>query len=329
MNKTIVIALGLLLLILVEAAPAQQIRPPVQVIFDTDMGPDYDDVGAIALLHALADSGKAVILATIASSKYEGVAAVLNILNTYFHKPGIPIAVPKGKAVDKRDFQHWTDTLIANYPHAIHTNAEVPDAVTLYRKLLSKQPDNSVTLITVGFLTNIANLLLSGPDQYSSLNGKALVRKKVKNMVCMAGIFPSGKEFNVEEDAEASRTVFDNWQKPLLFSGFEIGRKIRTGIPLIHNDAISGSPVKDVFRISIPLDKNDSEGRMSWDETAVLVGILGHAPYYTLHRGSIVVDKNGSNTWNDKKKKQSYLVEKAPPEEVQSIINNLMMHQPQ
>jgi hypothetical protein len=29
------------------------------VIFDTDMGPDYDDVGAIALLHAFADSGKA------------------------------------------------------------------------------------------------------------------------------------------------------------------------------------------------------------------------------------------------------------------------------
>src|SRR5690606_5203914 len=27
--------------------------PPVAVIFDTDMGPDYDDVGALAVLHAL------------------------------------------------------------------------------------------------------------------------------------------------------------------------------------------------------------------------------------------------------------------------------------
>lgn len=36
---------------------AQKKLPPA-VIFDTDMGPDYDDVGAIALLHAFADKGK-------------------------------------------------------------------------------------------------------------------------------------------------------------------------------------------------------------------------------------------------------------------------------
>lgn len=31
------------------------------------MGPDYDDVGAIAILHALADLGECEILATLAS----------------------------------------------------------------------------------------------------------------------------------------------------------------------------------------------------------------------------------------------------------------------
>ena len=30
---------------------------PMHVIFDTDFGPDYDDVGAITLLHGFADSG--------------------------------------------------------------------------------------------------------------------------------------------------------------------------------------------------------------------------------------------------------------------------------
>src|ERR1700709_1114143 len=79
-----------------------QNHPSKPVIFDTDMGPDYDDVGAITLLHAFADSGKAKILATIASTRYEGVAAVLSALNTYFKRPAIPIAVPKGNAVDKR-----------------------------------------------------------------------------------------------------------------------------------------------------------------------------------------------------------------------------------
>jgi pyrimidine-specific ribonucleoside hydrolase len=49
-----------------KAAPVQ--NKPLAVIFDPDMGPDYDDVGAITLLHAFADGGKANILATIAST---------------------------------------------------------------------------------------------------------------------------------------------------------------------------------------------------------------------------------------------------------------------
>ena len=40
---------------------------PVAVIFDTDMGPDYDDAEAVALLPALADSGDARIPATMAN----------------------------------------------------------------------------------------------------------------------------------------------------------------------------------------------------------------------------------------------------------------------
>ena len=36
----------------------------VKIILDTDISPDYDDVGAMAVLHALAKRGEAEILAT-------------------------------------------------------------------------------------------------------------------------------------------------------------------------------------------------------------------------------------------------------------------------
>jgi pyrimidine-specific ribonucleoside hydrolase len=189
--------------LLLTNAQQEKIKP---IIFDTDMGPDYDDVGALTLLHAFADSGTVKILATLASTKYEGVAAVLNVLNTYFKKPGIPIGVPAGNAITQKDWQHWTDTLIAKYPHAIKNNSDVPDAVTLYRQILASQSDNSVTIVTVGFLTNMSNLLQSKPDQYSSLTGTELVNKKVKELVCMAGRFPTGHEFNIKEDAPAQHT---------------------------------------------------------------------------------------------------------------------------
>lgn len=310
----------------ISQAQQQKIKP---VIFDTDMGPDYDDVGAITLLHAYADSGKVKILATMASTKFEGVAAVLNVLNTYFKRPSIPIGVPKGNAITQKDWQHWTDTLITKYPHVVNSNSEVPDAVELYRKILAQQRDKSVTIITVGFLTNISNLLQSKPDHYSPLTGRDLIKKKVKLMVCMAGKFPEGYEYNVKEDARASKYVFENWPKSILFSGFEIGQKIKTGLPLINNDAIQNSPVKDVFRISIPMAKEDSAGRMSWDQTAVLVAVNGYRPFYKIKKGKINIKEDGSNTWGDIGTNHYYLVEDRPVADVQDIINSLMMHQPQ
>src|ERR1700729_4357766 len=71
---------------------------PIHVIFDTDMATDYDDIGAITLLHYYADHGQAEILATIANTKYPRIAAVLSVMNTYFKMPDIPIGVPTGSA---------------------------------------------------------------------------------------------------------------------------------------------------------------------------------------------------------------------------------------
>lgn len=308
---------------------AQKNNPkPVNLIFDSDMGPDYDDVGAIAILHALADKGDVNILATIASTQYEGVAGVLNVFNTYFNRPDIPIGVPRGNALKLRDWQHWTDTLLAKYPHKIKSNSNAPDAVPLYRKILAAQPDKSVTIVTVGFLTNLSNLLNSGADKYSALSGKELIKKKVKLLVCMAGKFPSGSEFNVMKDAASSQNAYENWNTPVIFSGFEIGDHLKAGLPLIHNKAIQNSPVKDVFRISIPLAKEDSAGRKSWDETAVIVAIKGYSPWYTLHKGRIKVADDGKNTWDDNSKGQAYLVERMYPEGMESLINELIQHQP-
>lgn len=307
--------------------PGNDTRTP-NIIFDSDIGPDYDDVGAITILHVMADRGEARILATIASNKYEGIAGVLDVFNTYFHRPGIPIGVPKGEAVSKDAPQHWTDSILARYPHAIKSNAEVPDAVPLYRKVLAAQPDTSVTIVTVGFLTNMANLLASGPDSLSDLSGVDLVRKKVKRLVTMGGMFPSGREFNIFNDPPASKAALEHWPTPVVFSGFEIGKNIFTGLPLVHNDAIQGDPAKDVFSISIPLSPQDSAGRMSWDETAVLTAVRGYEPYFDVREGRIQIADDGSNTWDETGKGQFYLVEKMPFAELADTINALMMQQP-
>jgi len=313
---------------MISVSSEAQKTKPVPVIFDSDMGPDYDDVGALTLLHAFADSGYINILATIASTKYEGVGAVFNVLNTYFKRPDLLIGVPKGKALELKDNQHWTDTLLLNYPHKIKKNDEVLSAIDVYRKSLASQPDGSVAIITVGFLTNLADLLQSAPDKYSKLTGKELVRKKVKQLVCMAGSFPAGNEFNVRMDAASSKVVFENWETPILFSGVEIGMKIKTGLPLVNDRSIKNSPVKDAFRICIPLSPQDSAGRMSWDQTAVLIAVKGYKPWWNIQTGKIKVAEDGSNTWENGNSLHSYLVESQSPIIVRGLINNLMMHYP-
>lgn len=301
---------------------------PVKIIFDSDLGPDYDDVGALAFLHAMADSGKADILATLSSNKNELVAPSIEVINTYFGRPGLPIGAPKTEGVNLGSSQHWADSIIAKYPHKIKSTDDVPDAVEIYRKILNEQPDSSVTVVTVGFLTNLSNLLKSQPDNISPLTGKELVSKKVRKLVSMAGRFPQGKEFNLYLDSVASGYVYSNWPGEITFTGWEIGSQIFTGLRLIKSD-ISGSPVKDVFRISISTSEEDKNGRMSWDETAVLIGIYGTGGFFDTVKGRIIVNPDGSNSWeNNPESKQKYVVQKMPLGQISTFLEDRMMHLP-
>ena len=301
---------------------------PVKIIFDSDLGPDYDDVGALAFLHAMADSGKAEILATLSSNKHELVVPSIEIINTYFNRPDLPLGAPKGDGASMGSSQHWADSIVAKYPHITRSTSDAPDAVSVYRKILQGQPDGSLTIITVGFLTNLGNLLKSTADENSPLTGKELVEKKVKKLVSMAGWFPKGKEFNIYIDSTASKYVFENWPGEVIFTGFEIGRDIFTGLRLMNSPAMN-SPVKDVFRISIPFSSEDSNGRMSWDETAVLIGVYGTEGFFDTRRGTILINTDGSNEWKDDPSgKHMYVIQKMPVQEITRFIEDRMMHIP-
>lgn len=318
------------LIILFGCANQKNVRisDPVKIIFDTDIGPDYDDVGAMAFLHAMADSGKAEILATVASNKHKLVAPSISVLNYYFGRPDLEIGVPKTEGVNLGSNQHWADSIVAKYPHKIIDTLAWEDAVAVYRKTLSSQADNSVTIVTVGFLTNLSNLLKSQPDNISPLSGKELIAKKVKLLVSMAGRFPSGSEFNVNQDSVASKNVFRNWPGEIILTGFETGWEIRTGLRLIKSP-VQNSPVKDVFRISIPMADEDKNGRMSWDETAVLIGVYGTEGFFDTVRGRIIINPDGSNSWvDDQNGKHVYVKQKMGVAEMSSFIEDRMMHLP-
>jgi hypothetical protein len=202
----------------------------------------------------------------------------------------------------------------------------------LCRKLLAAQADRSVTFVTVGFLTNLRNLLDSRPDEISPLDGEALVKQKVKEWVCMGGIFPGGRfpdgngEYNLMWDTEASVRAINDWPTPIVFSGFEIGARIKVGSRLRETPA--ANPVRACYE-----HYNGLNPREAWDLTAVLYAVRGARDYWRLSEPGVCLMharvSHGYNEWIPAPGKQHrYLVESMAPEKIGTVIEELMIEPP-
>ncbi len=329
-NSSILILAFILLCGFQQQSFGQKPVEPAKIIFDTDMGPDFDDVGAITILHALAAKGECQILATVASDGYPFIGPTLEVFNCYFGHPEIPIGVPDSDAPSFSCPNHWNDSLVVKYLPKIKTNKDYPSATEVYRKVLASQKNKSVVIVTVGFLSNLSALLQSKPDQFSPLSGRELVARKVKKWVAMAGGFPEGNEFNINQHVSASIDVIKNWPTPILFSGFEIGVKIMTGHK-IATEGSTNSPVHWAYKYCLSnYEKRQSINRNSWDLTAVLCAVRNPEDYfYVIGNGTFICHPDGSDEWNpDQNSNHSFLVHKYSYSKIAFILDDLMTFEP-
>ena len=319
------LALFILSTALFSHASDVEAAQPVRLIFDTDMMGDVDDVGTAALLHTLADKGEVTILAMGMSGKNPWSPLCLSALNTYFGRPNIPIGMVRGPAFDKPS--RYAEAIAKEFPHRLKLADDTPDATKLYRQILAAQPDGTVVMVSVGQLANFANLLKSGPDDHSNLDGTELVHRKVKTWVCMGGKIPAGREANLVNDGDAAAYAIRHWPTPIVFSGFEIGKEIMTGANL--KKVPQSSPVRRAYQLY-----NGLKDRQSWDQTAVLYAVRGLdgnlSDYWDVEtEGYLHVNDDGSNEWRKSPNKaHSYLVRKLDPKKIAAEIETLMLHQP-
>ena len=185
-------------------AQGEKPRVPVPIIFDTDMGGDCDDVGALFILQGAVERGEARLLATMGCVSADAIAPALNAVNIWFGRPEIPVGTLKDTGFLAGP--HYTTELARRFPHRFATSKNYPDAVALYRQILSGEVDGSVVIAAVGPLRNLANLLKSAPDKQSPLDGRSLVAKKVKRLDVMGGNYPPSAskkdaEYNFKVDA--------------------------------------------------------------------------------------------------------------------------------
>jgi inosine-uridine nucleoside N-ribohydrolase len=294
------------LLALAIVAPASA-AAPLHVIFDTDMGNDVDDALALAMLHAFASRGELKLLAVTVSKDNPWAAEYVRMENEYYGRGTIPVGiVHDGK---EKDDGHYVKQVCMM--HGRHLNpAAVTDAVDLLRTTLAAENDGEVTLIQVGFSTNLARLMDSKPDRYSNLSGMELVKKKVRLLTVMAGNFAEPKpEYNVLIDVPAASKLFASWPTDIYISGFEVGLAVLYPATSIEHDFPSGNPVAEAYRsyAKMPYD------RPSWDLTTVLYDLRPDRGYFDISPpGEVTVAPNGSTTFHPTAEGKRYYLKMSP-----------------
>ena len=248
---------------------------PDWVILETDIGSSTDDLIALDLLYRAHELGKLEFKAIMVNREGYEYARVADIFNTYYKHPETAIGVVHNGVKNPPIFiDYWKMSLPDTYtdeprfPTTLSDEeiAQLPDAVTLYRKILSEAADGSVNIVSVGLATNLARLLLSQPDEFSPLNGVELVRKKVKALYQQAGTFGNNPEpeFNFMQDPENAAILISKWPTPIYFSPMESGQQYNYEpadvLADLESAGFADSPLYHVYS-----HHNCNTGQRMWD----------------------------------------------------------------
>ncbi|KAI8965458.1 nucleoside hydrolase [Daldinia sp. FL1419] len=282
------------------------------VVIDTDIFSDVDDVGSLAVANVLHNYGLADLRGVAVNTHSKHGALAVSAVNTYFGNGDVPVAairpLTEETFFDKRDFVlgEYASKVAHNWPRSLNDSSAAPTPVEMYREILSSAEDQSITIISIGFLTNLAELISSPPDSITTLSGTSLISTKVRELVVMGGQYPSGKEFNFAgADPASTYDVINNWPRnvPITYSGFELSDNIFSGEKLADY-ALPDSPVLAAYQWYVG---RCSTTRESWDPVTTLYGILGldGSPElgigklfeYANSGGHNEVSTDGSNAW--------------------------------
>ncbi len=309
-------------------SPCRAAEPPCRIIFDTDAGGDCDDIGALFLLHGAVERGEAELIGTMGCTSSKAIAPCLDAINGWFGRPDIPVGTLKDDGLLPNP--GYTAEVARRFPHKFAEGKDYPDAVTLYRRLLAKQPDRGVTVVAVSPLRNLANLLASRGDDASPLDGKALVARKVKRLDVMGGNYPpfakaKEAEWNFKMDPASAARVCSDWPTEILFNGeggsTNSGRRVTYEMPEHNPLTVAYAAYPGV---------GYAGDRLSWDPVSCLVAVRGAAPWYRVAAGGIntVDPKTGINTWVPVAGgKHAHLVldQKRPKRDVETALEDLMV----
>ena len=278
------------------------------VIFDTDIGPDCDDAGALALLAYYVRKYGVRFLGAVNCTSNPYANGAIKAIGEFCGLGEFPIG-QYGKDGFLADGTSYNKPVSEKY---CGKTVEAMSECEFYSEALSKVEDNSVTVIAVGPLSSVAEAIR---------NDSELFNRKVHSIVIMGGISPSGTEYNIRCMPEAARAVLDQFKGTIVFCGFEVGEGVLTGF----SEEKENSPVFDSYKFWTGR-KEAPYLRDSWDLCTVHYAFEGNCEFYDLSEPiSVEIDCDGQNTFTLCTQSDRYcVVQKSSNEEIAEYINRIL-----
>lgn len=260
------------------------------LILDTDLGCDCDDVSALVIANILHKENYVNMLCVTHSlNDIDGGRCIAYINRIYGNNLKIGIS-----DCSKIDAEQYLQRFVYKLRNEYDMDGKFQNSVSLIKEKLKESENGSVTIACIGQLNNLAKLL-QDPE------GANLLKTKTCAIVIMGGNFDDygeayewkgGKykaEFNIATDVESAQTVVSQTDLPLYFLDFNQGRDVFTGEVL---QGLKKNPVARCYEMFGVVE------RESWDPITVLyAGLGGGGMFKVSENGTVLIDEQGRTTF--------------------------------
>lgn len=282
-----------------------QKKEPIQMILGADFGSSTDDLFALMMLNHYIDDGLVDLKGIVVNRMGDKNVGVVDIFNTYYGHPDIPIAIERNGVKNPKTFIPYNEICDLKdkkgaplFKRTVTNVKDCLDGYKLYRKILSQAENHSIVLVEIGFASTLGQLMESGPDEYSSLTGQELVCQKVKAIYIQSGRFePEDQKcgYNMRADSKRAKIFYEMLPKnvDLNMSPSMVGDEMKYLQEQVLEDlaAVEVNPIKAVYENF----KCDTGQRM-WDSNCLVQAVLGDSAYNLSPRGFVTFVEDGEES---------------------------------
>lgn len=273
------------------------------IFLETDLCSDIDDAAAVSILISSVQAGQCKLVGVNANSSSDYSAPCLQAILNQYNLGQIPVGAYQGN--DMPSVSSYIQQTAANYGQSGKTRANFISGVTNLRTVLANQPNNSVTILSIGFLTNLQALLQSSGDSISPLTGLQLVAAKVRMFVIMGGVYTTGTEYNFSNGPSYANYVVSNIPSQINNFGvdFNFGNSVVWTFP-------SGSSIFSYMYNLYRVANGNPTQRQGWDLLAALYASWSQNSLFNFagpFGTNSVNNSTGINTWTSTLGNYTYL----------------------